>query len=323
MIRMEQSSRTTTMLKWFSGEEGEPGSGGPGSPRNAAGLGEVAMEEVAERLAQTERLVTQLKEMIREKDAALQSKDEELKVEKEASEAKLSKLRLQSKAKVTSLTAQLEELKKHADPASLTHSKKASSEGAEHASRGKIVLLKKKVEELEQQLTLRDQELENKKKELEALLQRGEEMDVMLMEKEKRLEEKEAYIVHLQTGLSGEKPSTPVPEHGVVEEDNRGPMEELQLLVQSLTRKVGEAEERYSLLQEQTDRLRELLTSNQEQYSQKESMYQQNIQTFNDIIIQKDNQLMEIYQMHEQELFKLAAKSDASADLEQVPTASF
>jgi len=29
---------------------------------------------------------------------------------------------------------------------------------------------------------------------------------------------------------------------------------------------------------------------------------------------------MEINQMHEQELFKLAAKSDASADLEQVMT---
>lgn len=28
---------------------------------------------------------------------------------------------------------------------------------------------------------------------------------------------------------------------------------------------------------------------------------------------------MEVSQMHEQELFKLAAKSDASADLEQVP----
>lgn len=34
--------------------------------------------------------------------------------------------------------------------------------------------------------------------------------------------------------------------------------------------------------------------------------------------MQKDNQLMETNQMHEQELFKLAAKSDASADLGQV-----
>jgi hypothetical protein len=42
------------------------------------------------------------------------------------------------------------------------------------------------------------------------------------------------------------------------------------------------------------------------------------IQTFKDIILQKDNKLMEVNQMHEQELFKLAAKSDASADLEQV-----
>uniref|UniRef100_A0A3P9K9H3 Golgin B1 n=1 Tax=Oryzias latipes TaxID=8090 RepID=A0A3P9K9H3_ORYLA len=306
------------MLKWFSGEEGEPGSGGPGSPRSAAGGAPVAVEEVAERLAQTERLVTQLKEMIREKDAALRSKDEQLKVEKEACEAKLSKLRLQSKAKVTSLTAQLEELKRRGDPASPAHNKKASSEGAEHASRGKIVLLKKKVEELEQQLAHRDQDLENQRKEMEALLQRGEEMDAMLTDKEKRLEEKEAYIVHLQTGLSGEKLGPPAPEPRLAEGGNRGAMEELQLLVQSLTRKVGEAEERYSLLQEQTDGLRALLTSEQEQYSQKESMYKQNIQTFKDIILQKDNQLTEINQMHEQELFKLAAKSDASADLEQL-----
>lgn len=119
-------------------------------------------------------------------------------------------------------------------------------------------------------------------------------------------------------------------------------MQELQLLVQSLTKKVEESEERYSLLLEQTDSLKELLASEKEQYSQKESMFKQNvgfhtaaqteaaeaeitppscfqIQTFKDIIIQKDNQLTEINQMHEQELFRLAAKSDASADLEQVP----
>ncbi len=54
-------------------------------------------------------------------------------------------------------------------------------------------------------------------------------------------------------------------------------MQELQLLVQSLTRKVGEAEERYSLLLEQADSLKELLVTEKEQYSQKESMYKQNV----------------------------------------------
>lgn len=45
------------------------------------------------------------------------------------------------------------------------------------------------------------------------------------------------------------------------------------------------------------------------------------IQTFKDIILQKEEQLTQVNQLHEQELFKLAAKSDASADLEQVTPA--
>ncbi|XP_078111837.1 uncharacterized protein LOC144521253 isoform X2 [Sander vitreus] len=310
------------MLKWLSGEEGEPGSVGPGSPRAAAAAaaagGEVTVEEMSERLTQTELLVTQLKEMIREKDAALRSKDDQLKVEKETCESKLSKLRLQNKAKVTSLNSQLEELKKQqGGQGTPTHSKKGSSEGAgEHASRGKIVLLKKKVEELEQQLAQRQEELENKRKEVELQRRRGEEMDAMLTERDRKLAEKEAYIVHLQTALAGDQPIPPAPQQKVAEDS--GAMQELQPLVQSLTKKVGDAEERYSLLQEQTDSLKELLATEKEQYIQKETMYKQNIQTFKDIIIQKDNQLLEINQMHEQELFKLAAKSDASADLEQL-----
>ncbi|AWP01112.1 putative nuclear anchorage protein 1-like [Scophthalmus maximus] len=305
------------MLKWLSGEEGAPGSAGPGSPRRdaaaAAGgvVGELAAEELSERLNQTEQLVAQLKEMIREKDATLRSKEEQLKVEKEASEAKLSKLRLQNKAKVTSLSTQLEELKtQQGGQGTPTHGRKGSSE--EHASRGKIVLLKKKVEELEQQLVQRDNELDNKRKEVESQRQRGEEMDTMLTEKDRKLEEKEAYIVHLQTASAGDQPVVQK-----VAEDGAA-AQELQLLLQNLTRKVGEADERYSLLQEQTDSLKELLVTEKEQYAQKENMYKQNIQTFKDIIIEKDQQLVEINQTHEQELFRLAAKSDASADLEQL-----
>lgn len=54
-------------------------------------------------------------------------------------------------------------------------------------------------------------------------------------------------------------------------------MQELQQLVQSLTRKVGESEERFSLLQEQAESLKELLVTEKEQYSQKETMYKQNV----------------------------------------------
>lgn len=64
--------------------------------------------------------------------------------------------------------------------------------------------------------------------------------------------------------------------------EDGGAMQELQLLVQSLTKKVGEAEERYSLLQEQTDSLKELLVTEKEQYSQKETMYKQNVGDPND-----------------------------------------
>ncbi|XP_036440954.1 LOW QUALITY PROTEIN: golgin subfamily B member 1-like [Colossoma macropomum] len=317
------------MLKWFSTDEAGSAQGAPGSPQAGAGAGGPPLSEVTERLAQMEQLVSQLKEMIREKDVALHSKDEQLKAEKESCEARLSKMRLQNKAKVTSLNAQLEELRKQqGEPASKgtppQFKRSGSGEAGESeqagASRGKILLLKKKVEELEQQLAHREKELQQKTQELEAQRERGVEMDAMLVERDKRLAEKEAYIVHLQVAMSGEHPAKAenVPQDNKQERPVDGSLQELQMLVQSLTKKVGDGEERYSLLKEQNDSLKELLVSEKAQFEEKENMYKQNIQTFKDIILQKDNKLMEINQMHEQELFKLAAKSDASADLEQL-----
>ncbi|XP_031425305.1 golgin subfamily B member 1-like isoform X1 [Clupea harengus] len=319
------------MLKWFSGEEGGAAQGAPGSPQGSAGGGSPVLSEVTEQLAQTQQLVVQLKEFIREKDAALGAKDEQLKTEKESCEAKLSKMRLQHKAKVTSLNAQLEELKKQRGetPSKGTPLKiKRSGSGelgeveSSAANRGKILLLKKKVEELDQQLSRRNEELRIKTQELEAQHERGFEMDAMLVEKDRKLAEKEAYIVHLQMAVSGEHtqsgPGSVTQDSKVQSSEDIGSVQELQLLVQSLTKKVGDGEERYSLLQEQADSLKALLEAEKAHYEENENMYKQNIQTFKDIIMQKDNTLLELNQQHEQELFKLAAKSDASADLEQL-----
>ncbi|XP_051953744.1 golgin subfamily B member 1 [Xyrauchen texanus] len=309
------------MLKWFSADEGGSAHGAPGSPQVDAGVNAPTLSEVTERLAQMEELVTQLKELIREKDAALCSKDERLKVERDSYESKLSKIRLQNKAKVTSLNSQLEELRKNQErkeqgsPARTKQSGTGEAGDSESAAanRGKILRLRKKVEDLEQQVAQRDQELKQKIQELEAQRERGSAVDAMLADRAKLLTEKEAYIVHLQTALSGEQP--------VPQQSNEGSVNELNLMVQSLTKKVGDGEERCSLLQEQVDSFRELLMSKKTQFEEKENMYKSNIQTFKDIILQKDNTLMEIRQTHEQELFKLVAKSDASADLEQLLTA--
>lgn len=128
----------------------------------------------------------------------------------------------------------------------------------------------------------------------------------MLAERDRKLAEKEAYIVHLQTALAGETPPqvghsgatargwggggggvddgqprvtssrfAPFPQAAA--ETEKPQLQELQPLVQSLNRKVEEWEERCALLQEQAEGLKALLQSEQERYSQKESMYEKDV----------------------------------------------
>ena len=47
--------------------------------------------------------------------------------------------------------------------------------------------------------------------------------------------------------------------------------------MQSLTKKVGDGEERYSLLQEQADSLKALLEAEKAHYEENENMYKQNV----------------------------------------------
>ncbi|OXB63234.1 hypothetical protein ASZ78_006523 [Callipepla squamata] len=165
----------------------------------------MSVTDLTEQLASTERLVVQLKELVREKDAELRSKDHQLKEEKESADAKLSKVKLQNKAKVASLTSQLEELKKQLSASGgleeKAELKKASRDGDQEsaaANRGKILVLRKRIEELETQITQKNEELQKKDAELEAQRCRGAEMDAMLAEKEKKLAERDAYIIDLQ-----------------------------------------------------------------------------------------------------------------------------
>ncbi|XP_062973461.1 golgin subfamily B member 1-like isoform X2 [Elgaria multicarinata webbii] len=313
------------MWKWGSGDDSATKSGVHGTSQAAT----MSVADLTEQLAQTEQLVTQLKELVKEKDNELHNKEQQLKDEKEASDARISKLKLQNKAKVTSLTSQLEELKKQVSGTRTQEGKPEQKKGCRDsdqdnaaASRGKILVLKKKVEELEIQNTQRNEELQKKIAELDAAHQRGAEMDSMLAEKQKKLAEKEAYIIDLQLACGSTNDTKEVlilnSELKNQLSTKEASLQSMQVLVQNLTKKVGDSEEKCSLLEEQIENLKSIQSKEKEHFQEREAMYTQNIRMFQNIIQEKEKELMEQAQKHEQELFKVAAKSDASADLEQL-----
>ncbi|XP_044285382.1 golgin subfamily B member 1 isoform X2 [Varanus komodoensis] len=110
--------------------------------------GEEAPEDLLERLAHTERLVVQLKELVREKEAQLQQKEAQLQEERQAAEAKLLKLKLQAKAKLTSLNRRIEEL---TEPGVASSAKELPGEPllpAQHVQSDQIVGDKQQEEEV-------------------------------------------------------------------------------------------------------------------------------------------------------------------------------
>ncbi|CAL9682858.1 unnamed protein product [Knipowitschia caucasica] len=113
-------SRLATVLQELSGEEGADGEGElvPRLPDGDDTSESEVPEEAMERLAHLEQLVVQLKELIRDKDSQLLqknteliNKDAQIKSEGEAAEARFTKLKLQAKAKMASLTKQINDLK--------------------------------------------------------------------------------------------------------------------------------------------------------------------------------------------------------------------
>ncbi|KAI3366692.1 hypothetical protein L3Q82_009365, partial [Scortum barcoo] len=152
-------SRLATVLQELSGEEGPDGDQqGVLVPQLPAGEGQAPLEsevpeEAMERLAHLEQLVVQLKELIRDKDTQLVQKDGELankdaqlKDEKDEAEARFTKLKLQAKAKMASLTKQINDLK---GQGGATQSPDSSFTGAGAAVEEELQELKNKLSEEE------------------------------------------------------------------------------------------------------------------------------------------------------------------------------
>ncbi|KAG8576488.1 hypothetical protein GDO81_009883 [Engystomops pustulosus] len=113
------SGLANTVLHELSGDGEGSENTRDSDPRPESGTDVDMSEDQIERLAHYEQLVVQLKELIQHKDVEIQHKDAELKQkesqiksEREASDAKFAKLKLQAKAKVTTLNKQIEELKR-------------------------------------------------------------------------------------------------------------------------------------------------------------------------------------------------------------------
>ncbi|XP_032485578.1 golgin subfamily B member 1 isoform X10 [Phocoena sinus] len=125
-------------------------------------------EDVLERLAYAEQLVQELKEIIGQKDAQLQQKDEILQEERKAADNKIKKLKLHAKAKLTSLNKHIEEMKAQGGT---VLSPEPQSE--EQLSK-KLRVLQRKLEEHEEALLGRAQVVDLLQQELTAAEQRNQ-----------------------------------------------------------------------------------------------------------------------------------------------------
>nr|XP_020749833.1 golgin subfamily B member 1 isoform X5 [Odocoileus virginianus texanus] len=163
-------------------------------------------EDVLERLANVEQLVVELKEIIRQKDAELQQKDEVLQEERKAADNKIKKLKLHAKAKLTSLNKHIEEMKAQGgtvvstEPQSEEHLSKHDKSSTEEER--EVEKIKHKLQEKEELITsLQAQLSQAQANQATQSAKSSTEMEEFLMMKQ-QLQEKEELVSTLQAQLS-------------------------------------------------------------------------------------------------------------------------
>ncbi|XP_072469937.1 golgin subfamily B member 1 isoform X2 [Notamacropus eugenii] len=168
-------------------------------------------EDILERLAYTEQLVVQLRDVIREKDVQLQQKDVILEEERKAADMKMTKLKLQAKARLVSLNKRMEEMKAQGGMGS---SQEPQSENPQLPNvcdappkdqMEELEMLRQKLQEKEELIVSLQTQLSQSQIQAEKAAQCDtppkDQMEGFEMLRQK-LQEKEELIISLQTQLS-------------------------------------------------------------------------------------------------------------------------
>ncbi|XP_029326466.1 golgin subfamily B member 1 isoform X3 [Mus caroli] len=164
---------------------------------------ESTQEDALQRLAEAEKLVVELKDIISQKDVQLQQKDEALQEEKKAAENKIKKIKLHAKAKIISLNKHMEEMKTQGGAALppeaqgeelSKHNKSSTEEEME------IEKIKHELQEKEKLISSLQAQLDQSEQASQLDKSSAEMEDFVLMKQQ--LQEKEELISTLQTQLS-------------------------------------------------------------------------------------------------------------------------
>ncbi|XP_043846403.1 golgin subfamily B member 1 isoform X2 [Dromiciops gliroides] len=209
------SGIANTVLQELSGDGTDGDIVGPPNPELTQGpdmaLNDGRNEDILERLAYTEQLVVQLKDVIREKDNQLQQKDVILEEERKAADMKMTKLKLQAKARLASLNKRMEEMKAQGGMGSCQEPQsekqqlpnKGDSSPKEDQMEG-FEMLKQKLQEKEELISHLQTQLSQVQAQQAAphdTSPKEDQMEGFEMLKQK-LQEKEELISSLQTQLS-------------------------------------------------------------------------------------------------------------------------
>ncbi|XP_051047386.1 golgin subfamily B member 1 isoform X4 [Phodopus roborovskii] len=162
-------------------------------------------QAILERLADAEKLVVELKDIIRQKDIQLQQKDDDLQEERKAADSKIKKIKLHTKAKLTALNKHVEEMKAQGGAASPT--KPTAEELLSKPDKNSTEVMK--VEEIKHELQEKEKLISNLQAQLhQAQTEQALKLDKSSAEMEEfvlmkqQLQEKEDLIHTLQTQLS-------------------------------------------------------------------------------------------------------------------------